>query len=769
MQMLWQRRVALFCLVFTFTGFFFAVLPSSLVHVAAIAALSLLLLSLPLLFFKNVAAKTASSVKVLRVALAAFLFAFLFFRTYEYARIDRIVEKYESVTASVTATVVETKYATSFAAGYMADIRTEDGDRFRVLLESDDLALARGDVLTCTVTFYPFEEYDGSFPERRHYYSLGAVLRGEAETCIYEGDASFSLTQTFSDFRAYLSGLIRQRLGRKEGAFAAALFLGDRTDLSEAFERDFRRLGISHLLAISGMHFTVLLSLANNLLSNIFPGKKGRVLLLSLLCIGYMLLCGMSEAVVRGGIMMLLSFAALFFDRAADMPSSLGIASFLICLFDPTAIYSVGFQLSVTAVLGLCLFSHIQNTLHREDAPKRFPRLSKITSPILLSVTVQLVLLPLSCLYFGECSLLTPIATLLFSPLVDFTLLLTPVFLLSTLMPPLAPILGGILLFLTRIITQLAAVLAAIPDITVSLRYDFAPFFCVVLSAGAFLLALCRERKALQRGLFGLNGVFLLFVFTAALYVARIEKDVILLSAAQGKNDSVIVMTAGETMLIDVSDGSYTALKDAYCEAAKNGATEISVLYLTHLHDRHAQSVRRLFDFVYVRSVFLPVPITEKESAVVDTITLLCNEAGVPVHFYETTNTVHWHNRVEIQPHTRTYLARSTHPVIAFTLKAKEQTVVYLGSSATEIETNRDQSTTDILICGRHGPVEKTVYPLILPESLGAAVLRAERDIPLETSRYAGEETGIFALDATPSKTNRHPKENNGLKQNDNG
>ncbi len=753
MEMLWRRRAALFCVVFVYAGFASVFLSG--IWIAALAAGLLLLFALTFLppFRRLLGDRFGKRfVPLLRIVLCAAVAAGCFFGVHQWYTLTRPVAFYKGTTAEITAQIRDRQYATAYAAAYTADIETASGDTLRVLLSTDDTSLIAGDVVTGTVTFSVFAEQNGSFPERRYYASLGVPLCAEAEFVTYVGQIKRSLLDRFTDLRDSLAGMLRADLGRKDSALAAALLLGDRSDLADTLNRDFRRLGISHLLAISGMHFTILLSGLDRLLRPFIRSKKRRAFLLAAADIGYMLLCGLSESVVRAGIMLLLTYAAMFLGRRSDMPTSLGLSALLILVCSPASVYSVGLQLSVTAVLALCAFDHIKKHLRGEVPPSKKQRLVQQAAEVfLLPVTVQIVLMPLFCLYFGEISLLTPIASILFTPLTEFLLLLTPLYLLLRAVPPAAVVLGAVIVGVSQVTESLAAALASLRGISLSLSYPFVPLWSAVLSAAVLTAPLKKDRRALLRHLGGSLGLFVLFFAVLFCTRAFTARNAEIHSVARGKNDAVIVMTAGDVMLIDISDGSFGALSNAYAAAADAGAVELEALYLTHLHNRHIQSVDRLSDTVYVRSLFLPSPETEEETEVYDALCALTEKKRIPLYVYTADDVIGWGDNVEILPAARVYIARSTHPIITLTLRANGTAVSYFGTAAEEVAAFTDQSAADILILGAHGPLRKTDVSLTLSPALHSVVLRADQPtslpgLPPDTAVYVGKGTVSFTL-----------------------
>lgn len=140
---------------------------------------------------------------------------------------------------------------------------------------------------------------------------------------------------------------------------AAAMFLG-RTDFLDAdMNEDFRTAGVSHILAISGQHISVIFMLLNWIfvpLHYLRGGKKSKYGLILGLLVIYMFLCGASASVVRSISMFVLILIAKLFRKRYDILNLMGLAAIIQLVLSPMIVYNLGFQLSYLAVLGIVLF-----------------------------------------------------------------------------------------------------------------------------------------------------------------------------------------------------------------------------------------------------------------------------------------------------------------------------------------------------------------------------------------------------------------------------
>lgn len=283
----------------------------------------------------------------------------------------------------------------------------------------------------------------------------------------------------------------------KEAAFIKAVLLGDKTSLSEDVISDFRTAGISHLMAVSGLHMAAVAQLLLLFLMFLHVPKKPAAIAAAFGVFGFMAVTCFVPSVTRSGFMCLLCLAAPIVSRRADPLNSLCAAALLICLGNPWAAADVGFLLSFFATLGLILFSGpaaawLNTRLDRVKALS--PLVRGFNGIAATSIAAILFTLPVILLNFGFVSLVAPLSNLL--ELVPATLLIffaAPAALLNLLLPqscialPFAVCAGWI----AKYMQACASWLAALPNAGVSASQGFLFLWLggsILLFASAYFL-----------------------------------------------------------------------------------------------------------------------------------------------------------------------------------------------------------------------------------------------------------------------------------------
>ena len=232
--------------------------------------------------------------------------------------------------------------------------------------------------------------------------------------------------------RERIGGLIERTHPGNHRAVLKALLLGQRDGIDPALRRMFNRLGIGHLLAISGLHIGIVASTAFFLL--VFLLKFSEPLLqrgwvrqiaavISLFPVFfYAVLAGMSPSTQRAFIMVAVFMIGLVIYRDQDIFTTLAVAGFIILAGHPPALYSISFQLSFTAVLailcGVSVFGSSTKDSHRASFAVKLRQRAWMF--FIVSIFAQLGTLPLVMRTFNLVSLVSLPANLILVPLIGF-------------------------------------------------------------------------------------------------------------------------------------------------------------------------------------------------------------------------------------------------------------------------------------------------------------------------------------------------------------
>jgi len=184
------------------------------------------------------------------------------------------------------------------------------------------------------------------------------------------------------------------RLERPAGGLLAALLAGDRGGITAEAMEGFRLSGSLHVLALSGLHLGILFS-GCSLLLGLLPLRGLRFPLVALLMLSYLFLVGSRPSLLRAVIMLLAGGLAELLDRDREPLNILALSGLLILFLDPPEVFSLSFQLSYLALLGILFIGGPLGRAFRPFLP------GFLRAPLALSLGAQIATAPLQAMSFG--------------------------------------------------------------------------------------------------------------------------------------------------------------------------------------------------------------------------------------------------------------------------------------------------------------------------------------------------------------------------------
>lgn len=244
-------------------------------------------------------------------------------------------------------------------------------------------------------TIYQLNKADnpGQFDAESYYQSQGILYTFQAETVLGVQGGSF-LRETVTGLREYFALCIQKIYNERDAGILKAVLLGDKSSLRDEDQLLYQKNGISHLLAISGLHVSMIgISLYKLLrkcgLTFFEAGLPSGILLLF-----YGMMTGFGISTTRAICMFIAMIFGDILGRTYDMASAMALAAIIILLHNPLQARQAGFLLSFGAVLGICFVYPILQEV--------FQLKKKSFQTILFSISISLITYPLSVHFFYE-------------------------------------------------------------------------------------------------------------------------------------------------------------------------------------------------------------------------------------------------------------------------------------------------------------------------------------------------------------------------------
>ena len=223
--------------------------------------------------------------------------------------------------------------------------------------------------------------------------------------------------------------VLNSRLSPPAQQFTIALLLGNSGFIDKATRAEFSAAGVAHVLALSGLHVGFIALIIWWLLFPLdYVGLKKLRLVITLAAITvFAVFSGLSPSVVRATVMIGFVFASLIFFRRSVSLNALMMAALVILLFSPSALYSVGFQLSFVTVAAVLLFARVPDCFK-----SRYQWVNRLTSIVITSMVALLATVALTAHYFHTISLMSVLSNLLILPVLPVFMVMAALFLLVT-------------------------------------------------------------------------------------------------------------------------------------------------------------------------------------------------------------------------------------------------------------------------------------------------------------------------------------------------
>ena len=487
-------------------------------------------------------------------------------------------------------------------------ITSENLPHFKALLYDNDKQLTEAvpgqtvklDAKLSTADTLYGESYDA-------YNSKGLFLKASSKGSIELTDRSFDVRTVPARISHFMSERVNEVFPEDTAVFMKSLMLGDKQDFygDRELYLAMSRAGLMHIVAVSGMHVSFLVSLLVFILGN---GRLSALISIPLVWL-FVLITGAAPSAIRAGFMQTVLLLAPILRRENDPITSLALILAAILLCNPYAAASVSLQLSFGAMAGIICFSEkiyeaLQSIL--PDALRKKPiRYALATTASSLGVMVFTV--PLTAIHFGTVPILSGLTNIAALWTVSLCFCGGWISCALSLVPFLGKAAAFLCSYLARYIFLVAKLISSVPFAVLYMKTEGAAYwvlFSYLLFAAAWMLRRLSAKKYAAAAALSAAALVLILVRSDRLY--RSTDTASVLDVGQGQ--CITVFAGDSTVVIDC--GNISNLNDAGMTAGEYlkscGRDRVDLLLLTHLHEDHADGVPMLMEMLPVGTLILP-------------------------------------------------------------------------------------------------------------------------------------------------------------------
>ena len=636
---------------------------------------------------------------------------------------------------TVEGTVCEISSIGNYSVNYLVKTESINGmplTRYKLALslDPDDAEnISVGDAISYKCTLLGFDE---DFASYQYAKGISATSKNVTDLKITES-GRFVIEPFLNHVRDFISRHAKMLSDSESGAMLSALLLGERDLLSGQTRLDFKRIGITHLLALSGLHLALLSFGLERLLRALRVRKNLRLLFSIVFTLSYMCLTGFPTSVMRAGIMLILSSLLFLLSRDNDALTSLFVAVTIICIISPYSVYDLSLWLSAFATLGVIIYSELDFLAKKDEAEgKRVLKYTK--NSLLVSIFAISATLSITQSSFSGISLVSPIATLIFGFAVEVILYIgTLMLIIGNILP-----IGMLLSPVVKITSSLAAWMSSF-DVYVPKNYLILDVLVILLTVAffSFIVLGSRRRKAAVAVIITLFST--IYLLAGCLNLVT-KNDEAVFYSSEAKSDVFVIRSEGQSCLISSSQYSKSTAYHAIDALEKTKVSSLDKYLATHYSWKLEEEINTLLSNISITEIHLPTPKNEDEEAILTKLSAAIRDYRTELKLYENFDTLS-HGTYEIRPlYTVPYGDGTSQSVLAFWSGEKSYAYISSGSLTSnhkDLAFEAASQATDIIF-GAHGKNYKIGYYFEAEYEMVENIICNSTNlaIPQETTRY---------------------------------
>lgn len=545
-------------------------------------------------------------------------------------------EKYDGIGSNVKieGTIISNPISKQYKTNFTLKVRSINNDttfkntKLRVNVKNDNMQYKYGDKISLIGNFEYAQQRrnTGGFDYREYLKTKGiyGIVTTNKKSIKLEKENNVNFVFLLANnIATKIKENINKIFEKEEASILTAILLGNKDNMEEETKEAFKRSGLSHMLAISGLHVSYVIMIVSFIIGKSKISKKVGKIITILFLLFFILLTGGTLSVARACLMSIYMIITSLLNKRVSVFSSINISLILLLIINPYCIFDIGLQLSYGGTIGIVLIYNIikdliSNKKEQENVTdikknkilKFFQNFkSKIKEIAIVSISANAVILPIMLYHYNTLSLTFIISNLLASPIIGILIILGFIIsFISLIYFPLAKILKFLLKILLQLFMGLACNIGTLPF---SIIYVPTPKLKMICFYYMTLLTLInikkiRNKKAKRRyekrilklfGSFSLKKIICL-VLVISLILTLIKQlpqnlKIYFIDVGQG-DSSLVISPLGKSILIDgggSSDSEYDIGKNTLIPyLLDRGLKKIDFIIISHFDTDHVRS-----------------------------------------------------------------------------------------------------------------------------------------------------------------------------------
>ncbi len=392
------------------------------------------------------------------------------------------------------------------------------------------------------------------------------------------------------------------------------ILLGDKTQIEEDIIENFKISNLTHMLSVSGAHTSYIILGVTYILSKGNISKRWIYVITILILILFMFLTNFTTSVIRACCMSIIVLGANLIYRKPDIWASISISLLIILIINPFAINEIGLQLSYLGTIGIIVFNKsIESLLNKIKINSKISKLLSVT------ISAQIMIMPIMAYKFNTISLTFFISNVLASPFLGISIILGFITIFISLISfTLAKILAILLNFSLETLIFISEFTAKLPlsSILIKTPYAFSIIiiYCLVLILN-YIYSIYNSKANLRlfqkRILKRINKRKILSIITAFILIfnifsfccSLIPKDLIIHFIDVGQGDSCLIISPNnKKILIDGGEGEPEVLLSYLLDRR---IKTIDYIIISHFDSDHCNGLIEVIKKLDIKNILI--------------------------------------------------------------------------------------------------------------------------------------------------------------------
>lgn len=505
---------------------------------------------------------------------------------------------------------------------------------------------------------------------------LLCIVSDDMQNCELLDKKIFSLRATLSRWNFFTSYRLEQAIGGEAGKLSSALLLGTRDHLSGDTSLHFRRAGVSHLLALSGLHVSILIAGLELLLRVLSCPKRIRSIGVFVIAFCYLFFTGASPSTARAVLMLGVLTLGYYWRTDYDPLTSVSAVLALLLLISPNAVLDIGLWLSFVAAASILIFlpafDSVKEFLYDKLtlAPKIINAISAAFTALIVGLAANLALLYLQARFFEEVSLASVPATLLLSLPTAGVLVLS---IITLVIPPV----GVVTALVGDCMLAVAEWFSGIEGILIPLNDIFTQICALAVLLLLIFIAVAKLKRVQRWLLLPLSLAFVTVLTSLCVtYLPNCGTSVSFVHASGG--DLILFTNRSRSVIVDFSDGTATGGMLTVEIAKELRCTELDDLVISHYHNRDTYFIASMARRIRIKTLHLPHPISDEEQAIAKQLTREAERHGIAVVFGVDDLAI---DQLEVLSFAHAEMPHDRHDALLFSLHINGEVLTYINGS----------------------------------------------------------------------------------------